>query len=78
MEIKKITCKEVVEYICDTLAEDIEAPQCAEIKNHLEHCDNCSKFFSSVKNTIAMYKEWQIDCPADFHERLMKKLKLDE
>jgi predicted anti-sigma-YlaC factor YlaD len=77
MEIKKITCQQVAEYICDTLAEDIDAPQCAEIKNHLEHCDNCSKFFKSVQSTIAMYKEWKIDLPEDIHSRLMSHLNLE-
>jgi len=78
MEIKKITCKDVAEYICDTLAEDIDAPQCSEIKEHLEHCENCSKFFYSVKSTIDMYKKWEIELPEDLHARLMKELNLSD
>ena len=77
MKIKKITCKEVADYICETLAEDINSPHCVEIKEHLEHCVVCSGYFKSVNDTIAFYKNYNVEPTDECHERLMKYLNLD-
>ncbi len=78
MEFKKITCQDVAEYICKTLAEDIDSPQCAEIKEHLEHCDNCSNYFKSVKDTIVLYRNYSVEVDNECHQRLMKYLDLED
>ncbi len=78
MEFKKITCQDVADYICKTLAEDIDSPQCAEIKEHLEHCDNCSKYFKSVQDTIVFYKKYNVEVDDECHARLMKYLDLED
>ena len=78
MNIKKITCKDVMDHICDSLGEELESQKCVEIKKHLSECSNCQHYFSSVEKTIDFYKKYDLDVSEDCHQRLMKKLGLDD
>ena len=78
MKPLELTCKDVMAHICETLGEDLESQKCSEIKEHLDHCDNCGKYFHSVNNTISFYKEYNITVSDDCHDRLMKYLNLDD
>jgi len=78
MKIKKITCKEVADYICETLGENLNSPKCKDIKEHLEHCEICNSYYKSVQETVQMYKQYKIKVSDDCHSRLMKYLDLAE
>lgn len=72
MEFHKITCKDVMNHICDNLGEDLDSPKCREIKNHLEECDCCRTYRSSIDSTIKLYKEYNVEVNDDIHKRLME------
>ncbi|NOX67121.1 MAG: hypothetical protein GXO85_15320 [Chlorobi bacterium] len=72
------TCKDVMNHICDNLGEDLDSPKCTEIKNHLEHCDKCQKYYQSIKITIQSYKTYQVKITDDVHRSLMDFLNLDD
>lgn len=72
------TCKEVMSHICDNLGEELDSPKCVELKNHLEHCDNCKHYFNSVGTTIEFYKKYNVELPSEAHNRLLDLLGLKE
>jgi predicted anti-sigma-YlaC factor YlaD len=78
MNIKKIDCKDVMNHICESLGEELESQKCIEIKEHLSNCPNCQNYFSSVEKTIEFYKKYDLEVSDDCHERLMKKLGLED
>jgi hypothetical protein len=78
MHEHKATCKEVMSHICDSLGEDINSPKCIAIKNHLDECDSCKKYFSSVENTIKFYKLYNVEISRDAHKRLFDCLDLPD
>ena len=78
MNIKKITCKDVMVHICESLGEDLESQKCVEIKQHLSECPDCQHYFSSVEKTIDLYKKYDAEVSEECHQRLMKKLGLEE
>ena len=78
MNIKKIDCKDVMLHICDSLGEELESQKCIEIKEHLSNCPNCQHYFSSVGKTIEFYKKYDLEVSDECHERLMKKLGLED
>ncbi len=78
MNEDKITCKEVMNHICDSLGEDLDSPKCIAIKNHLDECQNCSNYFKSVEKTIEFYKKYDVEIPKEAHTRLLDILGLDE
>jgi predicted anti-sigma-YlaC factor YlaD len=76
MSTTKVTCKTVMNHICENLGEDLNSEKCIAIKNHLDHCDNCKNYFNSVEQTIEFYKKYNINLPNEAHERLLNVLGL--
>lgn len=62
------------------MGEDIDAPVCDEIINHLEGCPECKVHFDSVKKVVKIYRitEEEKDVPDDVSKRLFKVLDLKE
>ena len=78
MSDQKVTCKEVIKHVCENLGEDLNSPKCIEIKEHLESCDNCKKYFKTLDTTIEFYKKYNVEITGDIHNRLIKHLGLEE
>ncbi|MEI7812662.1 MAG: hypothetical protein WCJ01_09585 [Ignavibacteria bacterium] len=74
----KITCKEVINHICDNLGEDLNSPRCIAIKSHLEGCNCCKSYSKSVETTISFYKNYNAELPKEAHDRLLSSLGLNE
>jgi predicted anti-sigma-YlaC factor YlaD len=72
----KISCKEVMSYICDNLGEELNSPRCIEIKGHLQNCEHCQKYFLSIESTIEFYKKYNVIVSDDTHNRLLDCLGL--
>ena len=78
MNNNTVSCKEVMSHICDSLGEDLNSPKCVDIKDHLENCPNCQKYFESVESTIKFYKKYNVELDNDGHERLLSVLGLKD
>ena len=78
MNEQKVSCKEVMSHICESLGEDLDSPKCKAIKDHLDECTDCSNYFKSVEKTIDFYKRYDVELPKDAHNRLIDMLGLDE
>lgn len=76
MKEKEITCKDVINHICESLGEDLNSAHCAAIKKHLSECSSCSNYYKTVEMTIDLYKKYNVELPENAHERLMKSLGL--
>lgn len=73
-----ITCKDVMNHICDNLGEEINSPRCVAIKSHLDGCESCKCYFKSVETTISFYKQYNVDLTVDAHKKLLTILGLEE
>ncbi|MFZ1292124.1 MAG: zf-HC2 domain-containing protein [Melioribacteraceae bacterium] len=73
-----VSCKEVMSHICDSLGEDLNSPKCINIKDHLENCPSCQKYFDSVESTISFYKKYNVELDTEGHNRLLSVLGLKE
>ena len=78
MKVEKITCKDVMSHICESLGEDLDSPKCIEIKSHLNECPDCSNYFKSVEKTIDFYKKYNVELPPEAHNKLIDFLGLNE
>lgn len=78
MKEAKVSCKEVMHHICDSLGEDLNSPKCINIKSHLEECPNCQRYFESVDSTIKFYKKYNVELDQDGHKRLLSVLGLED
>ena len=68
----------VYKQICDFMGEDLDAPACKEVAEHLESCPNCKVYLDTVKKTVTICKENEKEesVPKDVKNRLYKVLNL--
>ncbi|MGE5498706.1 MAG: zf-HC2 domain-containing protein [Syntrophothermus sp.] len=74
----KVTCKDVMEHICDNLGEELNSPRCRAIKSHLESCNGCQNYKTSVETTINFYRQYNVELPDGAHSRLITFLGLGD
>jgi len=71
-------CKDVFNYICDKLDQDLNSPQCRTIKKHLDDCPNCLAYLDSLKKTILLYKAYpEIKAPRGSSKKILAKLSIE-
>lgn len=75
---EKVSCKEVMSYVCECLAEDISSDRCLALKEHLEECADCKQYLKSVELTIDCYKNYNAELPKNVHKKLMNFLNLSD
>ena len=73
---EEVTCKEVMRYVCECMAQDTSTERCIALKEHLENCENCQQYFKSVELTIDCYRKYNVKVPEDVHKKLMDFLDL--
>jgi predicted anti-sigma-YlaC factor YlaD len=78
MSKDKVTCKDVMHHICESLGEELESDRCVAIKKHLDECSGCQNYFETVEITIDYYRKYNVKMPKDAHDRLMQFLDLDD
>lgn len=78
MSEEKVSCKEVMNHICESLGEDLDSPKCIAIKDHLDHCTDCKNYFKSVEKTIDFYKKYDVELPPNAHLKLLEFLGLND
>jgi predicted anti-sigma-YlaC factor YlaD len=72
--------KEVYKQICDFMGEDLDAPVCKEVSEHLESCPKCKVYLDTVKKTVTICQETEKEkeLPQDIKKRLFKVLNLGD
>ena len=64
--------------LCDALGEDLDAPICRELADHVEECPECRIILDTVKQVVYLYREVvsEENVPEDVNRRLFKILNL--
>jgi predicted anti-sigma-YlaC factor YlaD len=72
--------KEVYKQICDFMGEDLDAPVCKEVAEHLESCPKCKVYLDTVKKTVTICQETEKEkeLPQDIKKRLFNVLNLGD
>jgi len=72
--------KDVYKQICDFMGEDLNAPACKEVSDHLESCPNCKVYLDTVKKTVTICQEIEKEekMPRDVKNRLFSVLNLGD
>jgi predicted anti-sigma-YlaC factor YlaD len=78
--MKESEHQEIIKQICDFIGEDIDAPVCKEVADHLATCPSCQAQFDSIKKTVSLYREVEKkqNVPSEVSLRLIKILHLDD
>ena len=64
------------DFIDDSLSEDL----CAEIKHHMDDCEDCRVVVDTLRKTVYLYRSSapSPEVPKDVRQRLFHRLDLDE
>ena len=69
-------CSRLKEILPDYLDSDLQSKVCAEIKAHLEECEDCRIFVKTVETTIVLYKHCpENDVPEEIRIDLRRRLR---
>jgi Putative zinc-finger len=52
------SCRSIFRFICENLDNDLNSPECRNIKKHIAACKNCSAYLQSLKKTILLYQTY--------------------
>ncbi len=70
-------CEDIKALISEYIDETAENPN--QIKEHIENCESCSKYYEEILHTVNLCNSVSPSpLPADFKERLHKKLNMSE
>ena len=75
LDIAKLNCDQVVNYVCDDIEVSRNSPVCRQIREHLANCPDCPKYVNSLRETIKLYRSYEVTIPPDLHGRVMKSLR---
>lgn len=72
--------REVVKQICDFMGEDLDAPACREVAEHLKICPTCQVQLDTIKRTVTLCRDIVDNekLPTDVSERLFRVLNLND
>ena len=78
-DLSKFDHKDVVKQICDFMGEDLDAPACREVAEHLQTCPTCQVQLDTIRRTVTLCREMEENkkIPSDVEDRLFKVLNLD-
>ena len=73
-------CDSLLQSLSELLDGTLSDEMCAEIKQHLEGCENCRAVFNTTRRTIDLVRmppEGSAALPEDIRERLFTRLDLE-
>jgi len=75
---KNIKHEKILQQICDFMGEDLDAPACKEVAEHIEKCPSCKIYLDTVKKTVILCRKLEENkkLPKDVNQRLCKILNL--
>ena len=69
-----VTCRNVLDFICEQFGEDDDSERCRAVKRHLEHCPDCTTYCDSMEKMIGLYRAAAPTFPEHARQLLLSSL----
>jgi anti-sigma factor (TIGR02949 family) len=56
-------CNKVFQHICENLDHELDSPECAAVRAHLESCPDCQEHLQKMKEIIRLYQQYPVPEP---------------
>lgn len=76
--MKPVDHKKYLLEICEKVDQDITSPTCKKLREHLEHCPDCAAYYDSLKKTIVLYRDYDVEMKGSRVKEILARLDLDE
>ncbi|MAT38087.1 MAG: hypothetical protein CL946_00630 [Ectothiorhodospiraceae bacterium] len=77
-EGQDVSCKDVLDYICEQFGDEEDSERCQEVKRHLDKCSNCSTYCNSLETMIGLYRVAAPDFSEDAKDFLLQSIGLKD
>ncbi len=64
--------------ICEKIDLDLNSPTCKKLRDHLAQCPNCAAYYDSLKKTIVLYRDYNIEMNGSRVKEILTRLDLSE
>ncbi len=64
--------------ICEKVDQDLASPTCKKLREHLEKCPDCAAYYDSLKKTIVLYRNYDVEMKGSRVTQILARLDLDE
>lgn len=78
--VHNVQCKDLLGHLSEFIDGELDDEMCAELKRHMDGCENCRVVYDTTTRTIYLYQHssQETELPADVRGRLFNKLNLDD
>ncbi|MCL5268891.1 MAG: hypothetical protein M1469_12455 [Bacteroidetes bacterium] len=64
--------------ICEKIDLDLESPTCKKLKEHLAQCPDCAAYYDSLKKTIVLYRNYEVEMQGSRVTEILSRLDLED
>ncbi len=64
--------------ICEKVDRDITSPTCKKLREHLAKCPDCAAYYDSLKKTILLYRNYDMEMKGSRVQEILTRLELDK
>ncbi|MFZ1081763.1 MAG: zf-HC2 domain-containing protein [Candidatus Kryptoniota bacterium] len=62
--------------MCEKVDRDLTSPTCKKLREHLERCPDCAAYYDSLKKTIVLYRNYDVEYKGTCCEEVLTRLEL--
>jgi predicted anti-sigma-YlaC factor YlaD len=63
--------------MCEKVDRDLTSPTCKKLREHLAKCPDCAAYYDSLKKTILLYRNYDVEYRGSCCEEVLARLELD-
>ncbi|HEY9167750.1 MAG TPA: zf-HC2 domain-containing protein [Candidatus Kryptonia bacterium] len=76
--MKLIDHKKYLLEMCEKVDRDLTSPTCRKLREHLEHCPDCAAYYDSLKKTIILYRNCDVEMKGSRVKEILARLDLEQ
>jgi predicted anti-sigma-YlaC factor YlaD len=63
--------------MCEKVDRDLTSPTCRKLREHLEKCPDCAAHYDSLRKTIILYRNYDVEYKGSCCEKVLSRLELN-
>ena len=63
--------------MCEKVDRDLTSPTCKKLKEHLAKCPDCAAHYDSLKKTIILYRNYDVEYHDTCVQKVLARLELE-
>jgi len=78
LELKLVDHKKYLLEMCEKVDRDLTSSTCKKLREHLEKCPDCAAYYDSLKKTITLYRNYNVEYSGSCCEEVLAHLEAEQ